>query len=138
MDKKLLALIMLFFISFAFFAAVTIFNKPITELTRAKEDLTPSVVRSKILAWPFPSVKADGISESVISVFVISESDKPLENKVVTLSNNLGQLRQTTATTDNNGKATFNITSTTPGIAELEATVEPNIKLSQKLSIKFE
>src|SRR3989338_8641023 len=138
MDRKLLALITLFFISFAFFAAVTIFNKPLTQFTRAKEDSIPSSIRSKILAWPFPSLKADGASESVISVFVISESDKPIANRVVTLSNTLGNLIETSATTDNNGKATFRISSTTPGIAEIEALVEPDVKLSQKISIKFE
>jgi len=138
MDKKLIALIALFFISFAFFTAVIIFKEPLTQLTRAKEDYTPSSVHSKILAWPFPTVKADGISESVISVFVISQSDKPLVNKLVTLTSTLGKLKETTAETDNNGKATFRISSTTSGIAEIEATVEPNIKLNQKISIAFE
>ena len=138
MDKKLLALITLFFISFAFFAAVTIFNKPLTQYTRAKEDFTPSAERSKILAWPFPSVKADGLTESTINVFVVSESDKPISDRKVSLSSTLGNITNTSAITDKNGKATFNISSTTPGIAELEAVVDPNIKLTQKISINFE
>lgn len=137
MDKKLLALITLFFISFAFFAVVTVFNKPITQLTRAKEDFTASSERSKLIAWPL-TVMADGASESQINVFIVSESDKPLSNKVVTLTTTLGQLRSTAATTDNNGKATFSLISTTPGLAEIEAIVEPNIRLSKKISIKFE
>ena len=138
MDKKLLALITLFFISFAFFAAVTIFNKPLTQFTRAKEDFTPSADRSKIIAWPFPTLKADGISETVISVFVVSESDKPISDRVVTLSASLGNLKVSTVTSDNNGKAEFRLFSSVPGISEIEATVEPNIKLNQKVSIQFE
>ncbi len=137
MDKKLFALIALFFISFAFFAVLTVFNKPITNLTRAKEDVSSSAERSRMIAWPL-SVKANGTSQSLINVFVVSESDKPLSNKVVTLTNSLGQLRETAATTDNNGKVTFHISSTTPGIAEIEAIIEPNIKLPKKVSIKFE
>lgn len=137
MDKKLLALITLFFISFAFFAVVTVFNKPITQLTRAKEDLTPSAEHSKILAWPL-SVKADASSTSQITVFIVSESDKPLSNKVVTVTTSLGQFNQTAATSDNNGKAVFAISSSIPGIAKIEAIVEPNIKLTKKISIKFE
>ena len=138
MDKKLLALITLFFISFAFFAAVTIFNKPLTQFTRAKEDFTPSPDRSKIIAWPFPTLKADGISESVISVFIISQSDKPIPDRTVTLSSSLGNLKGSTATTDNNGKAEFRLSSSVPGISQIEAIVEPNIKLNQKVSIQFE
>jgi len=137
MDKKLFALIALFVISFAFFAVLTVFNKPITNLTRAKEDVSSSAERSRMIAWPL-SVKANGTSQSLINVFVVSESDKPLSNKVVTLTNSLGQLRETAATTDNNGKVTFHISSTTPGIAEIEAIIEPNIKLPKKVSIKFE
>ncbi|MBI4009114.1 Ig-like domain-containing protein [Candidatus Roizmanbacteria bacterium] len=137
MDRKLFALITLFFISFAFFAAITIFNKPLTQLTRAKEDITPSGERSKIISWPL-TVKADGLSESKISVFIVTQSDKPLANKVVTLTNTLGQLRETAVTSDNNGKAVFTISSTTPGIAQIEAIIEPNIKLTRKISIKFE
>ncbi len=138
MDKKLLALIALFFISFAFFATAVVIKGPLGPFTRAKEDLTPSPVRSKILAWPYPSLKADGVSESVINVFVISESDKPITNRIVTLSTTLGNLKETTAATDNNGKATFHISSTAVGLSEIEAMVEPNIKLNRKISIKFE
>lgn len=138
MDKKLLTLIMLFFLSFAFFATVTIFNKPLTQFIRAKEDFIPSPDRSTILAWPLSYLKADGITESVINVFVISESDKPIANKLVSLTNSLGILKESAATTDDSGKAVFRISSTTPGVAEVEAVVEPDIKLSKKVSIKFE
>lgn len=138
MDKKLLALMVLFFLSFAFFSIMTVFNKPITQFTRAREDVTPSINRSKIIAWPFPIIKADGISESTINVFIISESGIPLSNKVVTLVSSFGQLRESAVSTDNNGKAAFKITASTPGIADIEAIVEPSLKLSQKLSLKFE
>ncbi|OGK23782.1 hypothetical protein A2954_03140 [Candidatus Roizmanbacteria bacterium RIFCSPLOWO2_01_FULL_37_12] len=138
MDKKLLALITLFFISFAFFAGLTIFNDPLTRLIRAREDFTPSPVRSKILAWPLSSIKANGISESEINVFIVSESDKPVPNKLVTLTSTLGNLKESSATTDNNGKATLHITSSSPGIAEVQASVEPGVNLNQKITIEFE
>lgn len=138
MDKKLLALISLFFISFAFFAGLTIFNEPLNTLIRAKEDFIPSPVRSKIIAWPLSSLKANGVSESEINVFVVSQSDKPVPNKQVTLTSTLGNLRETSATTDNNGKATLHISSTTPGVAQIQAVVEPDISLNQKVTIQFE
>ena len=138
MDKKLVALIMLFFITFALFVGALIFKDPLISLTRAKEGYTPSPVRSMILAWPIRAVVADGISESVINVFVISQSNRPLADKVVTLTNSLGSLDKKIVKTDNNGKATFKISSNTPGVAEIEATVEPNIKMANKISINFE
>ena len=138
MDKKLVALIALFFVSFAFFTAAIVFKEPIVNLTRAKEDLEPSPVRSKILAWPLSYIMANGASESVISVFVISESDRPLANRLVTLSNSLGKLDKATETTNKSGKATFKLTSNAPGKAEIEATVEPDIKIASKISISFE
>lgn len=138
MDKKLIALIVLFFISFAFFSAVLVFNKPITQFTRAKEEITPSAEKSKIIAWPFPSIKADGISESTITVFIVSQTGKPLSNKVITLISSIGQLKESSAVTDNDGKAAFHISSTNPGIAQIEAIAEPSIKLSKKISLKFE
>lgn len=138
MDRKLIFLLVLFFISFGFFASVIVFNKPITQFTRAKDEVTPSASRSRIVAWPFPIVKADGYSESTINVFVISEGDKPLSNKIVTLITNFGTLRETAQNTDNNGKATFHISSSSPGIAEIQAVVEPSINLKRKISLKFE
>ncbi len=144
MDRKLFALITLFFISFAFFAIVTVFNKPITQFTRAKEDSTPSGTKSKIIAWPL-EVAADGEKTSIINIFIISESDKPLSNKVVTLTTSCGQLKQAASTTDNNGKASFELSSNDPNCtAQVGAIVEPNITLTNsngapnKVSIKFQ
>jgi len=138
MDRKLLALISLFFISFAFFAGLTIFQKPLNTLISAKEDFTPSPIRSRILAWPLSSLKANGISESEINVFVVSESDKPIPNKIVRLTTSLGSIKEQSSTTDNTGKATFHLISSTPGVADLHAIVDPNINLAQKVSIKFD
>lgn len=138
MDRKLLALITLFFISFAFFAGLTIFNNPLNTLIRAKEDYIPSPVHSKIFAWPLSSIKANGISESEINVFVVSESDKPIPNKQITLTSSLGTVKESTASTDNNGKATLHITSATPGIAQIQAIIEPGININQKITVEFE
>ncbi|OGK18517.1 hypothetical protein A2866_00900 [Candidatus Roizmanbacteria bacterium RIFCSPHIGHO2_01_FULL_39_8] len=137
MDKKLVALLFLFFVAFGFFSAVTVFNKPITQFTRAKEEILPSASKSKIIGWPL-TLKADGQTESTISVFVVSESDKPLTDKSVKLLSTLGQVKEQSVTTDGNGKAEFHLVSTTPGTAEIEAEVDPSIKVTQKVTIQFE
>lgn len=138
MDRKLLALITLFFLSFAFFAGLAIFESPLNTLIRAREDYTPSPIRSRIIAWPLSSIKANGVSESEINVFIVSESDKPIPNKQVTLTTTLGSLKESSVATDNNGKATLHISSTTPGVAQIKASVEPGINLNQNISVQFE
>lgn len=137
MDKKLVVMLLLFFLAFGLFASVLIFNKPLTQLARAKEELVPSAEKSKILAYPLYSISANGNSESSVSVFINSLTEKPLSGKLVTLTSTLGKVSPQSATTDNNGKAVFQVSSDAPGVAELEATVE-NIKLQQKVSVKFE
>jgi len=128
----------LFFLSFAFFSFVVVFNKPISQFTRAKEELSPSISRSRMIAWPFPIIPADGETKSTIHVFVVSETDRPLQGKVVTLTTTHGTLYETSATSDANGKATFSISAETPGIATLQAIVEPDVQLANQISLKFE
>lgn len=138
MDKKLLGLVVIFFLSFITFAFLTVFNKPITQFTRAKEDVSASQEKSLIIAWPYLSVPADGNTESTVNVFVISQSDKPVPNKTVTLLTTLGQVKEAQLTTDNDGKATFHLSSSTPGIAEIRAVVDKTVELSRKITVKFE
>ncbi len=136
MDKKLVVLLLLFFLSFGIFASVVVFNKPLTRLARAKEDAIPSADKSKILAYPLYSIPANGKAESVISIFVNSVSDKPLANKTVNVASSLGTPSPVSATTDALGKVQFHLTSAEAGIAKVDVTVE-NVKL-RSVSVKFE
>lgn len=136
MDKKLVVLLLLFFLSFGIFASVVVFNKPLTQLARAKEDVIPSPDKSKILAYPLYSIPANGKAESVITVFVNSISDKPLANKTVNVTSSLGTVSPTSAVTNALGKVEFHLTSAEKGKAQADVTVE-NVKL-QSVSVKFE
>lgn len=137
MDKKLLVLLLLFFLSFGIFTSVLIFNKPLTQFAKAKEESLPSADKSKIIAYPLYSLAANGTAESVISVFINSMTDKPLSNKSVTVTSSLGTVKPQSATTDEKGKAEFHLTSSVAGVAQLTVMVD-NIKLNQPVSIKFE
>lgn len=137
MDKKLLGLITLFFLSFLFFISVILFNKPLTEVTRAKEDAVTSSENSLIFAWPI-TAKADGQSEVTINVFVRSENNRLIPGKSVSVTSTLGQIKTVSNISDKNGKTTFVLTSDSPGNAEIGATVDSTTSLSKKLTIKFE
>ena len=136
MDKKLVVLLLLFFLSFGIFASVVVFNKPLTQLARAKEDVIPAADKSKILAFPLYSIPANGKAESLITVFVNSVSDKPLANKTVSAASSLGKLSSSFAVTNAMGKAEFHLTSSEPGTAKVDINVE-NVKL-QSISVKFQ
>lgn len=125
-----------FFLTFSIFAGVVLFNKPLSNLIRATEEVAPSGENSLIIAWPL-TTNADGIATAEISVFVRSTTGKPVANKVVTLSSSLGTLKESSVVTDKEGKATFTLTSLQKGIAEVSATAD-NTPITQKVSIKFE
>lgn len=137
MDKKLGALLVVFFLSFTLFITVVFFNKPIAKFTRAKEDFLPSIANSLIFAFPL-TVKADGVSQSTVNIFIRSDKGMPVKEQKISLSTSLGDIKEADKATDDQGKATFYITSSKPGIAAIEATIGGTMTLSQKLSIKFE
>ncbi|MBI2641774.1 Ig-like domain-containing protein [Candidatus Roizmanbacteria bacterium] len=138
MDKKLTGLILIFILTFSVFSALLVFREPITQYTRAKEDITPDAAKSTILAWPINDIKATGSDVSNISVFVRSINGRPLENKSVSLSSSIGTVNAISDTTNKNGEAKFTLSSSSPGVAEVLATVQPDIQLTQKVSIEFE
>jgi len=136
MDKKLSALLVLFVLIFALFIIFLVFREPIATFTRAKEELIPSSESSLIFAWPL-TTKA-GSDKVNINVFVRNANNLPLANKNVTLQTNLGSLDIKNKSTDKSGKASFELTSQDPGIAEITAVVDNQIQLKQTVSIKFE
>lgn len=137
MDKKLIALLSIFFLSFLLFISVLVFNKPLTQLTRATEDIEPSSTNSLIFAWPL-TAKADGTSKVSVNVFVRSESNKLVTQKTVTLRTSLGDIENVSSVSDENGKTTFTLTSQTPGVAELSAVIDGATPVQKKLTVKFE
>jgi len=136
MDKKLASLITIFFLSFAVFASVVVFNKPLSKLIRASQEVNASPVNSLILAFPL-SLKADGQSQSTITVFLRNEQNYPVPNKPVSITASLGQIKESEVTTSKDGKAEFHLLSTTPGLANVIARTG-NLEITQKISVKFE
>jgi hypothetical protein len=137
MDKKLVGLMLIFFLTFGLFTSVLVFNKPLSRLTRAKEEFLPSSNASLIFAWPL-TAKADGGETVAVNIFVRNANNLPLPNKKVSVITTLGNINELQPTTDKSGKATFNLSSASPGLAELTATVDNQVQLKQKVTVKFE
>lgn len=127
----------IFFLSFGIFVSVLLLNKsPLTQLIRAEKELIPSAKNSLVFAYPL-TVKADGVSQNKVTIFVRNDTNNVIPNKVVTITTSLGTPTKTEITTGKDGKAEFNITSTRPGVAEITATAG-NVLLQQKVTVKFE
>lgn len=137
MDKKLASLLILFILVFGLFIGLVVFNQPIRTFTRASEELIPSLESSLIFAWPL-TAKADNKEKVDINIFVRNAKNLPLINKKVNLETNLGTVVVISDTTDKSGKATFSLTSSNPGIAEIKATIDNQVQIKQTITIKFE
>ncbi|KKQ23136.1 MAG: Intimin-like protein [Candidatus Roizmanbacteria bacterium GW2011_GWC2_37_13] len=127
----------LFVLAFGLFMGFVVFNQPIRTFTRAAEELVPSSESSLIFAWPL-TANADGSEKVDINVFVRNAKNLPLTNKRVNLETNLGTISVVTDTTDKSGKASFSLTSSTPGVGEIKATIDNQVQIKQTVTIKFE
>lgn len=131
----------IFFLSFALFTSIMIFNKPLSKLTRASNAFSADSDSSLILVWPL-TAKADGKTRVEVNVFIRNNSQNgalALSNKVVKLNSTLGTISGNNASTNKQGKATFSLTSDATGIAEITAEVPgDNVLIKQKTSVKFE
>lgn len=135
MDKKFVILIGVFFVLFGLFISLIFFERPFIHLARAKFD-QPSSDRSIIFAWPL-QITADGQSTSDITVFIRTEKGDELGKRTVTLTSSIGQLVESTVTTDKLGKAEFKIRSQNTGIAEIKAIVDNSVPINQTIFIEF-
>lgn len=134
MDKNLNRILLIFFLSFGLFTSYVLLSKPLTKLTRASEETKISAQNSLIFAWP---LKLQTNNSTRITVFARNYNGRAIEGKSVTLRTTFGQINQSTITTDNEGKSVFIITSSTPGVAEIEAIVD-NIRIQRTISVQFE
>lgn len=126
-----------FFLAFVIFTSIIVFNKPLSRFTRATETFSVSTKDSLVFGWPLTQ-KADGKSQSVITVFIRNAEGKPMVDKVITAATSLGTVLENSATTNSQGKAELHLVSTAPGIATVTITIDNETKLDSRLSVKFE
>ncbi len=138
MDKKFIALMVLFFAVFGVFITTTLFSRNFKGFARASAATDPSSQTSLIFAWPLTAKVGDKVE---VNVFVRNANNSALDKKPVKLVTNLGLVngaQESTAESDKTGKVSFILSSETQGIAELTAFVSGNTQLIQKVTVKFE
>jgi len=131
-----MGLVSLFILTFFVFIFMVVFSKPLSRFTRASEASKPSSAKSLIFAWPLSS----NISSSEIvkvDVFVRSVNGNPIPYRQIVVNTTLGNVNPKVELSDNTGKASFSLTSQTAGTAQVSATVDNSVPISQKVSVKF-
>ena len=138
MDKKLVGLMGVFFLFFILFSlAVALPPSTFTRFTQASGDNVPSAEATRVLAWPLVGVKSDGKTDSTVTVIVRNAKTKPIEGRLVSLATSLGVVQESTMSTNKQGMAVFHITSNSPGVADINVTIDNSVQTSQKVSVQF-
>jgi len=148
MDKKFVALMMVFFLVFGVFITSTLFNKQIANFARASTETDPSAQTSLIFAWPLTAKIGDKVD---VNVFIRNANNLPLDKKLVKVVTDLGTIdgaKESTAETDKTGHVNFKLTTDTPCpttdkctaniTAFVTDTSQVSHQLNQTVTVKFE
>lgn len=137
MDKKLLIIGILFIVTFIIYIVIAFFRIPIFSFTQAaNENRAADISTSLIFAWPL-ELSSTSEEPSEITVFIRDNEGRGIPEKQVRVTSTLGELQGSPSITDDQGKVTFLLTSSAPGVALVEAYVD-NRKLQKTISVQFE
>lgn len=134
MDKRLLGLLVLFFIAFVAFIGFFVYQTQVAAITQAgNQEVSPT--ESLIFAWPLET-PADGETPTEITIFVRTPDGNAVPDSQVQIASSLGTIQNPSAITDESGKAQFQLRSSTPGIAEVRA-IAGGFELQRSITIQF-
>lgn len=135
MTKKNLLLILLFL---GLVTGVLLVTQTTIFKSQASNTDTHQPVKENSYIFASPvQAKADGKEKIRITVFILDSQGLGVSKQNVTIkAPSSAQVETIQNTTDDLGKATFNISSSTLGKVEISAST-PSINLSQKISLIF-
>lgn len=119
-------------LGFTLFMAVTVVPEIFVGLTRAAPATKVSISDSYLLGGDILA-KADGVDKSMVNVYVLDKNSKGVKGVQVSLS---GMGQELEELSDVDGKAAFELTSTTEGTFELTASVG-GVPLDKTLKVTF-
>jgi len=119
-------------LGFTLFMAITVVPKIFVSLTKAAPATKVSISDSYLLGGDILA-KADGVDKSMVNVYVLDKSNKGVKGVQVSLS---GMGQELEELSDVDGKAVFELTSTTEGTFELTASVG-GVPLTKTLKVTF-
>lgn len=135
MTKKILLIILLIL-----GLTTTIFLVTQTTIFKSRANSTSSHLPVRENSYLFASpiqAKADGQEKIRVTVFLLDSNGLGVSQQTVTLKvPSILQVETIQSVTDDLGKATFNLSSSTPGKFEISAST-PTLILNQKINLLF-
>ena len=117
-----------------FFLAIYAVPRILVSLTKAAPAYKVSIANSKLIGEKILA-RADGTDKNIVNVFVMDSSDKGVPGKGVTLTG-IDNIQPVIAKTDNSGKASFSMVSTTEQQYELSASVD-GVRMPTTIKVTF-
>lgn len=124
MDKKLLTLVLVFFLVLGTFATSLYYEQSSTLRARATQKCQP--VAEKSFAVSFPKIVPAG-SSCEVNVFARCEDESGVTGATVAIAVTNGTAQTTQSTTDENGNASFTVTP--QGLANITAVINGSIQV---------
>jgi hypothetical protein len=133
-DKKMNLFFAIFIIVFVLTFGFVFLSDNLRVFTRAGQS-TLSLSKSLMIAGSLEA-KTNSQAGVEITIFARNDAGISLPNKSVKVTADFGSFNNSEATTDNYGKAVFNLNSQFPGMATVKATIDSQT-LPYELKIKF-
>jgi len=119
----------------SYYVASSVLPNVLVTMTKAAPAVKVSIGGSYLLGDKMVAV-ADGKDKAKVNVFVLDNSGKPVSKKLVSLAGIETISPVGNGFSDNQGKVSFEMTSTVEGVFPLEASVE-GVPLPRKVSVTF-
>ena len=132
-DNKLMGLVVIFFLLFGFFTVSVLFGQPIRQRIRANNPPPPSATSSLLVV----DLTAQ-VGKSATATCIVRAADgSAIANQTCAIAASCGTVSPASGQTNTSGIASFLVTSDAPCTAQLTATVNNSIQITQTASIQF-
>lgn len=118
-----------------YFSATRLVPNVLVTYTQAEPEKIVSMADSMVIGEKLLA-RADGTEACVVNVFVLNSDLQGVVNKQITVSSTGGVIPESIKTTDENGKASFEVVSSSPGQFEVTAMVE-GVPLERGVTVTF-
>lgn len=131
-DSKLVTLVLFFFLAFGFFTVSVVSRQALR--IQASKNIVPDASSSLLLAFPLNTTVGQ---TSTINCVARDSTGTAAANKKCVVTTSCGNISPSEVLTNTNGIAQFSLASVEPCTAQLNATIDGTIPVSQTTSVQF-
>jgi hypothetical protein len=131
-DNKFVTLILFFFLAFGFFAVSVVSQRALR--IQASKNIVPSGQNSLLLVFPLTLTVGQ---KATINCVARDAEGGSATDKTCTISTSCGIVTPASSQTNASGIAQFMLSSENPCTAQLTATLDNTVRVSQTASVQF-